>query len=361
MDAYDYKTISQMPNRQRRQLLKGIVCAVPLVLIGIPEEARAASEKNATSVRVIVPKDFSPPLDKGYLYLLRKATLSYIEEKYRERRLPLWRKKSNEIDLEKRLVNIVYWVEKAVRENLEIYPVDPAWVLAQIMAESYFFEFAISSSLAVGICQFIAPTAKSYDIVYAGSKPEHARGGYQLPELVGRLKAYYQIREARKGYRRGKRRKDGFSIEEALESMSTKCKPADRKRAIRQLAYLKRVQDFTKRIDNCRMDYQKYLEANIQRNGKYKDLFKEVNFFVKFDERFTYRKPIFAMVAMLAKGLRARSGNILASAAGYNAGLSRTAFDEEPYDSYGKIPAINETATYLSRILVNHHEINKRI
>ncbi|MBV1919399.1 MAG: hypothetical protein KUG73_01855, partial [Pseudomonadales bacterium] len=84
------------------------------------------------------------------------------------------------------------------------------------------------------------------------------------------------------------------------------------------------------------------------------------SFFVAFDERFTYKKPIFAMVHMLANALRVRNGNMLAAAAAYNAGLSRTWTDEVLYTQYGQLPNYSETNRYLSRIIANYEEISRR-
>ena len=63
----------------------------------------------------------------------------------------------------------------------------------------------------------------------------------------------------------------------------------------------------------------------------------------------------------LAENLRARGGNLLAATAAYNAGLSRTYTSRSGYEPYGQMPPFRETVAYLSRIVVNHHEIARRM
>ena len=65
---------------------------------------------------------------------------------------------------------------------------------------------------------------------------------------------------------------------------------------------------------------------------------------------------------MMAENLRSRSGNILAATAGYNAGLGNTDYAKAGiYEPYGRIPNFAETVDYVSKILVNHHEIARRM
>ena len=66
------------------------------------------------------------------------------------------------------------------------------------------------------------------------------------------------------------------------------------------------------------------------------------------------------MIKMLANALVSRNGNILAATIAYNAGLSSTR-DGGMYARYGKIPSIRESTTYLSHVLINHHEMVSRL
>ena len=101
---------------------------------------------------------------------------------------------------------------------------------------------------------------------------------------------------------------------------------------------------------------------NVRANLRGRDIFNDSDaiFLRGFDDRVLYRKTIPAMVKMMAGHLRSRNGNILAAAAGYNAGLSRTA-SWGLYKPFGRIPDISETAGYISKILVNHFAITKRL
>ena len=128
--------------------------------------------------------------------------------------------------------------------------------------------------------------------------------------------------------------------------------------AVAYASYQKEKDAFSEKMDAAKENYVNYLRENFAE----RDIFKkaDLDFLLQFDERVTYKKPIHAMILMLARSLRARNGNIIAAAAGYNAGLSRTKA-HGPYRPFGRIPNFDETATYISRVLINHYEISRRL
>jgi hypothetical protein len=228
------------------------------------------------------------------------------------------------------------------------------------MVESFFCEFAVSPALAVGICQFVNPTAHEYGLLCAGDNTAHHTAPFKNAEHAGQAEEYYRLRKVKQSIVRNRKPDKMLTLEEALEIIADgNCREyTDPVR--RQLAFRDELEEMDKKITEAKNNYRFYLESNTTVEGVRLDLFENTEFLVQFDERFTYKKPIIAMVKMLTRHLRARNGNILAAAAGYNAGLSRT-IDYGPYKPFGKIPTILETADYLSHILVVHHEINQRL
>jgi len=238
--------------------------------------------------------------------------------------------------------------------------VDPAWVMAQIMAESFFYEFAVSWAFAVGVCQFVGPTARSHGMLCAGDRPAHASPPYRLPELACELTRYTEAREAWKEARRAAVAASGGDTEAFLrEAVGALLEGRELPGAQSYLTASRRVEDLDARVKESREKFRSYLEANFE--GR--DIFRprDLGFLVGFDERVTYSKPVRNMVLMLATNLKARNGNILAATAGYNAGLGSTADQDRIYEPYGRIPSYAETVTYTSRIVVNHHEIVSRM
>ena len=129
--------------------------------------------------------------------------------------------------------------------------------------------------------------------------------------------------------------------------------------ALKQISREKRIDAINETVQSARKDYIDYLQANITELG-HSDIFKYSDFFRGFDERFTYRKPINAMVHMLANSLRVRNGNIPGPRRLTMVSLSNTFSREVLYTQYGTLPNISETSTYVSRILANYEEIAQR-
>lgn len=348
----------------RRFFLKGMGSAALLALAdsgSLLANQRGANDIYKSLINVIIPEDYVPLGSysaKDFQYRLTRAVLEVLQENFSNQTMPVWGKYFYEVDMEKRVTNIIYWVLEAVEKNRRIYPVDPVWILAQIMKESYYYEFAVSRSLAVGICQFIQPTAQSFKILCAGEREAHSSPLYQLPDFAGKADLYYQIRsEKRNYYSQGKPAKL-FTLEETLGILSSGDSNNFRREAQEHLSYLDRLKKYDEQMQQAQDDYKAYLLANIEGKNIFDD--KDLQFILNFDERFTYKKPAFAMVEMIARGLLARNGNILAAAVGYNAGLKST-LDEGMYRPYGKIPGIEESATYISHVLINHYEISRRM
>ncbi|MGH1364293.1 MAG: transglycosylase SLT domain-containing protein [Calditrichia bacterium] len=347
----------------RRSFLKGLGSAALLSLAYAPHVAAQYIPPSAghTPVNVMIPRDYRLPSGselENYKFRLTRATLDLLEKHYSSKPIPVWDKTFSQIDLEKRLTNIVYWLVKGIENHQSIYPLDPAWAISMIMKESYFYEFAISRALAVGICQFVQPTALSYNMLCAGQDDAHKRAPYKELKFASESNRYYELRTQRRSYRRKYRPKNRYTIEQALEVISGNVTDDQRQKAKTQLTYEKRYNKFSDDMRQAQANYRTYLLANVE--GR--DIFnrKDIRFLVGFEERFTYKKPLDSMAKMLASSLRARSGNILAAAIGYNAGLSSTKAVGR-YKPFGRIPAIEQSTTYLSHILVNHHDIISRM
>lgn len=312
-------------------------------------------------ISVVLPRAFVPPdatLHKDFPFKLSRATLELLEQGFRGQNIPIWNRRFEEVDFQKRIDNIVFWVMRAVQEVRDIYPVDPVWMMAQIMHESYFYEFAISSSLAVGICQFVSNTAREYEMLCAGDREEHGAPPFARPEFAFREKEYFALRQRRRDYFRENKPEQALALEEVLQAIVQGRAFELVDVAERYLLFNEELAAIDEAMNQARSDYIRYLQANLE--GR--DIFDEADlaFLLRFDERVTYKKPVLGMARLLARCLRARKGNLLAAAAAYNAGLSTT-MAEGIYEPYGKIPNFEQTVTYISRIFILHHEINCRL
>ncbi len=313
---------------------------------------------NAQPLSFLLEKKPATPLSPEAKFRLTKATIDVLETHYSGMTLQFWAQPFEQIDFEKRITNIVYWVDKAIQHHQNLHTVDPVWVMSQIMAESLFCEFAISNSLAAGICQFMPKTAvKGYGMIIAGDAAAHHKAPYLKPELANSLKEYEQLIKQRNQYRKQTSKQATFNLNKALEWLAEG--KFGMQQAQKQIERNEKIAEYNAKIKQAKNNYIEYIETNITELGK-RDIFHHTDFFVRFDERFTYRKPVFSMVHMLANALRVRGGSILAATAAYNAGLSRTWTNEALYTNYGKLPNYAETSQYLSRIVANYEEIAAR-
>jgi hypothetical protein len=290
---------------------------------------------------------------------LERAVLDFLETNYSGMSLQFWEQPFEQIDFKKRLTNIIYWINKAVQHHESLFPVDPIWVVSQIKAESLFCEFALSPAMAAGLCQFMPYTARmGHQMIVAGDLPEHHLAPYKKHELANSLNNYNALIKERRTFIKANKKLKYFDLDKALAYLSSN-KIAS-KQAQKQIAYLAELDAINQNISQAKQDYHDYIQTNITELGK-RDLFAQSDFFNGFDQRFTYQKPIFAMVKMLANALRVRNGNILAASAAYNAGLSKTWTKQPIYQRYGLIPAYEETSRYVSKVVANYEEISKRV
>jgi hypothetical protein len=343
---------------QSRRSFLATLAGAALLPLAIPSGTEASVRAGVTPISIIMPKGYTPPLPKdqpAFGHRLSRATLGFIEEHYRGINLPIWGVKLEQIDMEKRVTNIVHWILRGVHEHRNIHPVDPVWIVAQIMAESFFYEFAISPAFAVGVCQFIPETAREYGL------RQYAAGsalGVRNPEVSGALAEHRRLRDELRKVRQEYRAfcgDQGGRLRIVLAAMVEGKSFPD---AEKHLGYLLAQEELETRMREAQQRYIGFLRANFAGRSIFDR--KDLPFLSEFDERVLYRKPVDAMVRMMAGALRARNGNILAAASAYNAGLSTTR-DSGLYEPFGRIPNITETSTYVSRIVVNHHRIVERM
>ena len=347
-------------NIERRTLLKAALAPLLLPLLG--RGAQAAPLSDISEIRIIQTKDPSRTMERvsapGFAHAMAQSVLAFLIENYSTGNLPVWKRPLSEVDLHSRIPQICTHVVQGVLRHASIYPVDPCWIMGQMMAESFFYEFAVSSALAVGPCQFISPTAKGYGMVCAdghGQPPGFAR----RPDLEPDFKQATIYRDQMKALRGDY--SDLFNNPSKLlrTLLNAQASGAPLTAAGSYALALDRMDllqaQYATARDNCRL----YLIENFKDRSIFSP--QDAAFFEKFDQRVLYPHAINAMVRMMAENLRSRSGNILAATAGYNAGLGNTDSKSGVYISFGRIPNFAETVEYVSKILVNHYEISRRM
>lgn len=348
-------------NSTRRDLLKAAL--IPLLLPLAGKEADAAPvDTLPTEIRIIQSPDPTTMLARlnspGYEVAVANATLAFLFDAYSKGTMPVWKQPLSDVDMPRRIQGIASQAVASARMHASIHPVDPCWIMGQIMAESFFNEFAVSAALAVGPCQFIAATGRHYGMICADENeaaPEQLRN----PELGTGFAESAQYRADLRAQRSSNSKLFGDTdalLRRLLEAQVSGTR-------------LPNAADYLTSLSRVDMLREKYMQARdrardfIRQNCEGRSIFHhaDVAFFERFEQRVLYHHSVDAMVRMMAENLRARKGNILAATAGYNAGLGNTDYDWGVYANFGRIPSFGETVNYVSKIVINHHEITRRL
>lgn len=346
----------------RRTVLKTAVAAALTPLCGQALPALASEAHYASEISIIQPKrpdkllaELSAP---HFTEALAQAVLAFLQTHYSQGNVPVWKKPLAHFDMGRRVLSIARHVVQAATRHATIYPVDPCWIMGQIMAESFFYEFAVSSALAVGPCQFIAPTAKGYGLICADTRVVDAAlvRRIDLEENFALATTYRQQLTAL--------RRTHQDVLKSPEKILRACIQAyTAGTPLPDLAHYGQVYDQVAALQNkystARNAYRSFLEENFQ--GRDIDNTVDQIFLEQFDQRVLPAYAANAMVRMMAEHLRTLNGNILAATAGYNAGLGNARYDARMYAAFGRIPNFAETVDYVSKIVINHHEIRQRM
>lgn len=347
-----------MTVKNRREFLKygGIMAAG---LTGVTCTAKPQSEQ-PPKLQFLVPAGYRPPFpdDVTYRRRLVRATLEYIEYFAEGDNIAQWNKPFNRIDFEKRLDRMVSVLTQALF-TVAKHPVDPAWLIAQIFKESRFYEFAVSSSLAFGPCQFVMSTANHYGLGCAGNRaatvPESGiREQAELVELVDR---YEEAERLWKDFRRRGSRFQNVRVADVFKRL-VDGDPGVQTLAGEYLEYEKQEESLRLNVSEART---RYVESVLDK-VRDRDIFNPVDlrFLETFDQRFTYRS-LTAMVTYMGEELAKFNGNVVAATASYNAGRSAAMDRKHPFLRYGRIPGYEETSLYVSRIMNSFSEISQRM
>ncbi len=310
------------------------------------------------SIELILSKDYKPQDTSKNQSKLLKATMDYVTVAYPAKALPFWNKPLKDIELERRIEGIIARVYEGISAASPIHGVDPVWTIAQLMAESCFYEFAVSPVLAVGVCQFMRGTAGDYKLLCTGDEEKHTKAPYQLANLAKKEVDTIPLKKSLANYRKEHKPKKELT-EKELRSWILQPKKADKKLVKNWDLYEAEVVKREEAIRTARREFYQYLDANFAGRDMIKNK-KDAEFLYGFDQRVTYRTSVPAMVEMMAKLLDARNGNILTATSSYNAGLGNTK-DFGQFAKFGRIPSNGETPTYISHIIANYLQIQERL
>ncbi|MBN2241495.1 MAG: hypothetical protein JW793_02300 [Acidobacteria bacterium] len=347
-----------MAGKNRREFLKygGILA---MGLSNAPCAAEPQPEQ-APGLQFLVPADYRPPSpeDAAYRRRLVRATLQYVEYFAGGENIALWDRPFARIDFEKRLDRMVSVLTHALA-SVSKRPVDPAWIVAQIFMESRFYEFAISASLAFGPCQFVMSTANLYGLGCAGNRaatvPES--GIREHPEMVELVDRYEETGRRLNGFRRANRRFLNLRLPDLFKRL-VDGDPGLRTLAEGYFEFEKQEEALERNVEEART---RYVESVLEK-VRDRDIFNpdDLSFLEAFDQRFTYRS-LTAMAVYMGDELYKFNGNVVAATASYNAGRSAAMDRKHPFLLYGRIPAIEETSLYVSRIMNSYSEISRRM
>lgn len=354
--------MSMQMDSSRRVVLRAVVAAVLAPLCGEVMPVQAAVPVRSPEISIIQDKspdrllaEMSAPT---FVEALSQAVLSFLQTHYAQSELPVWKKPLAQIDMLRRVTAIAGHAVQAATRYAAVYPVDPRWIMGQIMAESFFYEFAVSSALAVGPCQFISPTAKGYGLICADSRVVDATLVRRV-DLEVNFALASDYRQQLSALRRTHR--DLFKHPEKV--LRTCIRAYTNGKSMPDLAEYGKIFDqvyaLQDRYSAARDAYRSYLEENFR--GRDIENPSDRTFLEQFDQRVLHSYAVDAMVKMMAEHLRALGGNILSATAGYNAGLGNARHDSRVYSPFGRIPNFSETVDYVSKIVVNHHEISRRM
>ncbi|GAB1409446.1 hypothetical protein MASR1M90_06000 [Desulfovibrionales bacterium] len=354
--------MSTQTDFSRRTALKTAVAAALIPLCGQALPALASEGHLTSGLNIIQAKrpdnllaELSAP---HFTEALGQAVLSFLQTHYAQGIVPVWKKPLIQTDMHKRVMSIAHHVVQAAIRHATVYPVDPRWIMGQIMAESFFYEFAVSSALAVGPCQFISPTAKGYGLICADSRVVDSALVRKV-ELEPNFALATQYRQQLAALRRAHQ-----ELLKSPEKVLRNCiKAYTAGKPLPDLAQYAQVYDQLTALQNmyakARDAYRSFLEENFQ--GRDIENPADQVFLEQFDQRVLHAHAVHAMVKMMAEHLRTLNGNILAATAGYNAGLGNARSDTRIYAAFGRIPNFAETVDYVSKIVVNHYEIAQRM
>lgn len=348
-------------NSTRRDMLKAALLPLLLPLTGSEAEA-AAEDLQSPEIQIIQAADPTRLLARlnspGYEVAVANATLAFLFDAYSKGNMPVWKKSLSEVDMGSRIHGIATQAVASARVHASIYPVDPCWIMGQIMTESFFNEFAVSAALAVGPCQFIAATGRHYGLICADDNsvpPEQLKN----PELRTAFDESAQLRSRLRTQRSSNAKLFGDTNSLLRRLLNAQVSGIPVSNAAACLDGLNLVDSLQEQYAQARDRARDFIRLNLEGRSIFNHA--DIVFFEQFEQRVLYHHSVNAMVRMMAEHLRARKGNILAATAGYNAGLGNTDYEWGIYADYGRIPSFGETVNYVSKIVINHYEISRRI
>ncbi len=292
-------------------------------------------------------KDFSPDVSRKAGRRLASAVLEFLLESHPPgMTLSQWDLNPRDMPfLQEHLERIVAHAFEGIRDNLEVYPVDPVLVLSLLYNESRFRPTVVSPAGAVGIAQFMPETALEY-----GLTP------------LGRHYLWERFRDLQRERRdAGAKRIEAFLERFGVASFSPEA-VIDRALASGDLTILREFVAMNvpdEEVEEARRAYTAALERDFAAHDFFGDGAAALR---ETDARVGYG-AVEKCVTYLARRLEENHGMITSAVAAYNAGPDavRVRNPQSVLYRFGEVPALAETVRYVQRILAVYSDIKFRL